>query len=76
MSGPDLRFHNVEVSTELRLTNFHAPEHLARSGYAGGQAMRHDDWLREELRGYYAKGRKAFIVRNKAGELALAEGTP
>jgi hypothetical protein len=58
------------------LTNFHAPEHLALSGYAGGNYMRHDDWLREELRFYYAKGRKAFIVRNKAGELALAEGTP
>ena len=38
--------------------------------------MRHDAWLREEVKSYHAKSRKVFIVRNKSGDLALAEGTP
>jgi len=74
--GPVLVPHDVEVSTERRLTNFHAPEHLALSGYNKGFAMRHDEWLKCEVKTCHAKGRKVFIVRNTRGELALAEGTP
>jgi len=57
------------------LTNFYAPDFMARSGYSGGKTMRHDEWIIKEVESFNRKGRKVMIVTNETDGLAIMQIT-
>ena len=57
------------------LTNWYYPDEREASGWAGGAAVNHNDWMKLEIASFAEAGRNVFAVKNSKGKMALVEIT-
>ena len=55
------------------LTNWYEPDQRDKSGWVNGKEITHEVWLQNEVEAFRKRGRKAIIVKNIRGQLALVE---
>lgn len=65
--------YDESIHSKHLLTHWQYPDERCESGWSRGYAITHNDWLKLELSAFIKNGRNAIVVKNRRGQLALAD---